>query len=111
MVTIKDMVMPHNCDDCPFLDDNGDYPTCIITRESRGYNFNIRAFRMPNCPLEEIDDSAFKNNSHTFYCRSCGRTYFAEGTLRYDDDFDYHYRIAKCPNCGEENEIEYCSWR
>lgn len=43
--------MPQCCDDCFALDDNGDYPTCRITHTSRGYNFNVREKRMPDCQL------------------------------------------------------------
>ena len=53
-VLIKSMNMPSTCSDCNFLDDSGDYPTCLCTHISRGYNFNIRAKRMGNCPLIEI---------------------------------------------------------
>ena len=53
------MQMPRCCDDCFALDDNGDYPTCRITHTSRGYNFNTREKRMPDCPLiEEENDNA-----------------------------------------------------
>ena len=50
-----DMEMPKCCDDCFALDDNGDYPTCIINGHSRGYNFDIRNKRMPDCPLKEVE--------------------------------------------------------
>lgn len=82
--------MPQRCDDCFALNDNGDYPTCRITHTSRGYNFNTREKRMPDCPLidEEtgewlpVDD---KNDAwdcslcgamvgrKTNYCPRCGR--------------------------------------
>ena len=45
------MEMPKSCDLCPCLDDNGDYPRCRITNEQRGYTFNIREKRMPDCPI------------------------------------------------------------
>ena len=51
-----DMPMPLVCDDCPMLDDNGDYPTCIITHTSRGYNFQVRDMRMPDCPIRELKE-------------------------------------------------------
>ena len=53
-IFIKGMKMPKYCDDCWALDDNGDYPLCLITSHSRGYNFNTREKRMPDCPLVEI---------------------------------------------------------
>ncbi len=43
--------MPSCCDECFALDDNGDYPFCLITHEQRGYNFRTREQRMPKCPL------------------------------------------------------------
>ena len=45
------MEMPKSCDLCPCLDDYGDYPMCRITGEQRGYTFNIREKRMPDCPI------------------------------------------------------------
>lgn len=87
-----DIQMPRCCDDCFALDDNGDYPTCHITHTSRGYTFNTREKRMPDCPLIEeeneigewlpVDD---KNDAwdcsfcgamvgrKTNYCPRCGR--------------------------------------
>ncbi len=56
MVAIKDMAMPERCWDCNCYDDNGDYPTCILTGRSRGYNFNGSEKRMDDCPLVEIED-------------------------------------------------------
>ena len=48
--------MPSCCDECFALDDNGDYPFCLITHEQRGYTFRIREQRMPKCPLKPIAD-------------------------------------------------------
>ena len=53
-VYIKGMKMPAQCDDCPVFDDNGDYPTCILTGHSRGYNWSPFGQRMPDCPLIHI---------------------------------------------------------
>lgn len=53
-ILIKGMEMPMCCDDCPVFDDNGDYPTCILTGLSKGYNFPIFEKRMDNCPLIEV---------------------------------------------------------
>ena len=55
MITI-DMKMPRTCDDCPFLDDYGDYPMCKVTQETRGYNFRSNFCRMNKCPLRELPD-------------------------------------------------------
>ena len=53
-VYIKGMEMPKDCDSCPMLDDNGDYPTCILTWTSHGYNWNPFGQRMPDCPLVPV---------------------------------------------------------
>lgn len=55
--------MPKSCNDCPMYDDRWDYPTCYITNESRGYNFDIFNKRMPNCPLKEIKKCNLKGIS------------------------------------------------
>lgn len=52
MITI-DMEMPTYCSECFALDDRGDYPSCLITHESRGYNFDIFTKRMDSCPLKD----------------------------------------------------------
>lgn len=52
--------IPRCCDDCFALDEYGDYPTCRITHTSRGYNFNVRAKRMPDCPLIEEESETLK---------------------------------------------------
>ena len=46
-----DMEMPECCRVCPMYDDDGDYVTCIVTGNSRGYTFNPFLKRMPTCPL------------------------------------------------------------
>lgn len=48
--------MPSCCDECFALDDNGDYPVCLITQEQRGYTFRIREQKMDRCPLKPIAD-------------------------------------------------------
>lgn len=50
-----DIPMPKSCDDCFALNEGGDYPLCLISHHSRGYNgynFNTRENRMPDCPLK-----------------------------------------------------------
>ena len=51
-----DIPMPKCCDECFALDDDGDYPFCLITRDQRGYNFNTREKRMPTCPLIKVQE-------------------------------------------------------
>lgn len=48
--------MPSCCDECFALDDNGDYPVCLITQEQRGYTFRTREQKMDGCPLKPIAD-------------------------------------------------------
>lgn len=55
-VIVKNMEMPKSCSDCRFYDDNHDYPTCIVTGYSRGYNWSPFNQRMPDCPLVEISE-------------------------------------------------------
>ena len=49
---ILDMSMPRACDDCPMLDESGDYPMCRISGETRGYTFHTREKRMDRCPIK-----------------------------------------------------------
>ena len=46
--------MPKCCSECKFLNDNYDYPECIITGETRGYNFRVREKKMDKCPLKPV---------------------------------------------------------
>ena len=52
-MVVVEMKMPKCCDDCPCLDDYGDYPRCRISNEQRGYNFPIHEKRMPECPIKD----------------------------------------------------------
>ena len=53
-ILIKGMEMPTDCDNCSFFDDRFDYPSCNVTGYSRGYNWNPRGQRMPDCPIIEV---------------------------------------------------------
>ena len=44
--------MPSCCSECFALDDNVDYPMCLITGEQRGYTFRTREQKMDKCPLK-----------------------------------------------------------
>ena len=48
--------MPSCCNECRFLNDNYDYPECIATGETRGYNFKVGEKRMDKCPLRAIPE-------------------------------------------------------
>ena len=67
-----DMKMPSCCDDCFALDEHGDYPYCLISRDQRGYNFDIRAKRMPSCPLKEREPVSIE---YGWVCPKCGSVY------------------------------------
>jgi len=51
------------------------------------------------------------SNVKQFTCRKCGKTYFAETSKQYDEEFGIHYWTSICPKCGMENEINDCYWR
>jgi len=51
-----DIPMPDCCYDCPFSDDSGDYPYCRALRQNRGYSFDTRKKRFPNCPLKPVEE-------------------------------------------------------
>lgn len=48
--------MPNCCDECFALDDNSDYPLCLITQEQRGYKFRTREHKMDKCPLKSAPE-------------------------------------------------------
>jgi hypothetical protein len=50
------MDMPNCCGECFALDDNGDYPVCLITQEQKGYTFNIRYCKMDRCPIQPMPE-------------------------------------------------------
>ena len=55
--------MPNCCDECFALDDNGDYPMCIITQEQRGYTFRTREKKMDRCPLQKMPEKSHAGKS------------------------------------------------
>jgi hypothetical protein len=76
MPVILNIEMPKCCDECPLFDDSWDYPTCYATGNSRGYNFDIRHLRMPDCPLTRVTESVGSNVDR---CVMCGEI-VPEGT-------------------------------
>lgn len=70
-----DIPMPKCCGHCFALDDNGDYPRCLITEEQRGYTFRIREKRMPNCPLKDQNEEIKPQKTlfvREYWCGKCG---------------------------------------
>jgi len=108
-VYIKDVELPNCCNDCFALDDNGDYPMCIITGETRGYTFNVREQKMDRCPLisadrpkgEWVDEDGNKVPLHkdgyplgNCYCNQCHE--WLVGSDEYATKGNF------CPNCGAD---------
>ena len=58
--------MPKCCDECFALDDNGDYPLCLVTEEIKGYTFRSREQKMDKCPLKPIPEK-MKGNESIYY--------------------------------------------
>ena len=58
-----DMKMPNCCCECAFSDDSGDYLYCWALHENRGYTFEWRSERFPNCPLEDCSKEAEKHQA------------------------------------------------
>lgn len=50
--------MPSCCDECFALDNDGDYPMCLITQEQRGYTFRTREQKMDKCPLKLLPEDS-----------------------------------------------------
>ena len=57
--------MPSCCNECFALDDNGDYPFCLITQEQRGYTFRTREKKMDKCPFRPIPDKMYEGGTWT----------------------------------------------
>lgn len=60
--------MPSYCYECFALDDSGDYPSCRITQEQRGYTFKTGEQRMDKCPLKSLPEKYDLEN--VLYTRS-----------------------------------------
>ena len=91
MITI-DMKMPTSCSECFALNDNGDYPYCLISHESRGYNFDILTRRMGSCPLK---DSKAQTQPKTIMPQYVTETY-------------NHFLCPLCKSYVTQNQ-SYCS--
>ena len=59
--------MPSCCYRCFAFDDSGDYPTCMVTGECRGYTFRSRELRMDKCPLKEAPSHMWCFGEETDY--------------------------------------------
>lgn len=74
--------MPTCCGECFALDDNGDYPFCIITQEQRGYTFNTREQKMDRCPFKPLPEKYDLDNV------VCDRDYNGEYECGYNACID-----------------------
>ena len=98
MIQIE-MKMPKVCGDCPFMDDDhGDYPWCVTLQQNRGYTFDIRTKRFPNCPLKPVEEQ--KKETETEKLKDMCRVLFnrcrAVGSAN----------GAMCFFCGMKDECE-----
>ena len=55
-VLLKDYTMPTCCDNCDCFDISGDYPFCLLTHHSTGYNFDYLNKRMDDCPFVIVEE-------------------------------------------------------
>ena len=60
--------MPSCCGECFAFDNNGDYPVCRITQETRGYNFRTREQKMSKCPLRPVSEWKDRIIGNCFNC-------------------------------------------
>lgn len=93
-----DIQMPKCCDECFALDDNGDYPFCLISHDQRGYNFNTRERRMPTCPLKELKDDGFDESVAPLEEELYDTIFWKCGNCREDLFADSMY----CMKCGRK---------
>ena len=91
-----DIEMPDVCDHCRFFDDNGDYPTCIVTQHSKGYAFRFREKRMDDCPLQYLTGEP---TEETFMCviyTPLGKIMHAFHTREEAEKYCVSQSAAKC---------------
>ena len=56
---------PKCCSECKFLNDNYDYPECIITGVTKGYTFRTTKKKMAECPLKPIPQELYEGGTWT----------------------------------------------
>ena len=93
-----DMPMPENCYECPFSDYSGDYPYCWVLHQNRGYTFDRRTKRFPNCPLNPVEEQ--KEDTETDRLKNMCRVLF--NRCRATGSFDGQM----CVFCGMKKECE-----
>ena len=103
-----DISMPSCCNECFALDDTGDYPTCLISHDSRGYNFNTHAQRMPSCPLIDGTPCIYEGtiDNEKVHCKDCKYWFEDRERCEYfsqmNADGEWEYSIFT-------NAEDYCS--
>jgi DNA-directed RNA polymerase subunit RPC12/RpoP len=112
-VLIKGMAMPPNCDACPML---YEYRFCSLTGDhASGIWWETEKARMPNCPLEEVQEpkrgkwgtkfTPTECNPFGDYpvlimrCSACK----TKITLMHEDE-NIKEKWNYCPNCGARME-------
>lgn len=73
-MVLLDIEMPKCCYDCPLSDDSGDYPFCWALQQNRGYKFDTKTKRFPNCPLKPLEEK--KEDSETDKLKDMCRVLF-----------------------------------
>ena len=93
-----DMKMPEACGECPFSDDSRDYPYCWVLHQNRGYKFDRRTKRFPNCPLKPVQEKNVEDETSKLrnLCRVLFNRCRAAGS----------FGGAMCVYCGMRNECE-----
>lgn len=64
--------MPKCCSECKFLNDNYDYPECIITGVTKGYTFRTTEKKMAECPLKCMPKKRKEKYAADVGDRDCG---------------------------------------
>ena len=99
-----DLPMPTNCYDCKFSDDSGDYPYCWVLHQNRGYSFDRRTKRFPNCPLKPVEEK--KDETHDMLrvlfnrCRAVGS---GDGALC--------FFCGLRDKCDEMHSVKWGKWK
>ena len=83
-----DIPMPTTCGECRFSDCvTREYPYCRALQQDRGYHFDVRRKRFPNCPLKPVQEKQEsteddkKNDMLRILFNRCRAVGSGEGTL------------------------------
>ena len=94
-----DMKMPEVCADCKFSDiGENEYPFCLVLRQHRGYVFDTKKKKFPNCPLKPVEEQ--KEDTETDKLKNMCRVLFNRCRAVGSGGG------ALCIFCGMKNECE-----